>query len=113
MKALPMLDHVMLWMARVFIALALGATIYDSFFNYNLKIENCLLVGLAVLWFVCILQFKRLPCRVVLGISSLVFLVSFSQSFLPMTGFVATFWTAIRAPYIQKSASSSNSVNSV
>jgi hypothetical protein len=122
MKALPMLDHVMLWVARVFIILAFIATVIDSFAP-NPVTAKFFVLSLAVLWLVSIWQFKRPVCRYILGFSSFFFLIYFPLSHpffpislhycIPMTGLIAIFWTALRGASTQKSGVSPNPVNLV
>jgi surface polysaccharide O-acyltransferase-like enzyme len=112
MKVLPMLDHVMLWVARAYAVLTFSATVYDSFKVGTPGVIDCLMVILPVLWLACLWQFNRPVCRWVLGISSsllLIYLLSLTflglasfRCFLPMVGLAATLWTALRGGPAQR-----------
>lgn len=106
-----MLDHVMLWIARVFVVISIPATVIHSFRSPDISvIMNCLAIGLSFLWLVCIWQYWRPTCRIILAISSLFLFLTFSLSHsvqltfhygIPMIGLSAILWTAIRAGSIQ------------
>ena len=112
---LQTLDHVMLWIARVFIAIAFSATFYDCFIKnpWTPDLGHYLPLAMAFAWFVCILQIKRLVCRCILGITSLFFLlwIPLTRPFseftsihfcIPMIGSGTILWSALRGATEQK-----------
>jgi len=119
MKALPMLDHVMLWLARtwaVYLLLFYFAFSTRAFLVYGdgfLKAFWCPLA--AFVWLVCLWSLRHGSARIYLGTFSLLCLVRLVTSIvsilgradnidvyilnlLGVCGFLAVIWIAIRPP---------------
>jgi hypothetical protein len=122
MKALAMLDHVMLWVARGFAIFALGWAIseMDESFSHDYWISKYVVAGLlaSVLWVAASWSLRKDTSRLYLGLSgallfSLYFChlmdLLFMHPYPPfgrryfsivwlLIGFLAIAWTGFRAP---------------
>ena len=99
MKALPMLDHVMLGIAYTFVGLTIVAgcnATFGSFFYHNgilFNWENFLvLVALPLTWMACLWFRHNTPCHLFLGVSSFYFIASSAYSFF-QAGFPTVAYT--------------------
>jgi len=133
MKALPMLDHVMLWIARGFslflLAWTLGEFGMPGFSERGMYIGYFFPLVLGLFVFLSIWLVKIEVCRLTLALASVAAMIiisgilfsdySWPSNFANLMtdigapGFLATFWTAVRPSFRTQGPTISTSNNSV